>query len=184
MPAGLTQFVNDNGIRSGGFIREFDRRTRQRPVFGGQPVRPDALKTANSTAAQVLDESVLNALGQLERTGRPDFVNQVIIIFLETALALLADLKNGAASGQIEMLHQASHALKGCSATIGAASLSALCGVLETVARAGAVPDAPARVDAIVEEYRRVEAALISRLAQRSEASRAHRVGPQTSEQA
>ena len=62
---------------------------------------PDALKTANSTAAQVLDESVLNALGQLERTGRPDFVNQVIIIFLETALALLADLKNGAASGQL-----------------------------------------------------------------------------------
>jgi hypothetical protein len=54
---------------------------------------------------------------------------------------------------------------------------------LETVARAGAVPDAPARVDAIVEEYRRVEAALISRLAQRSEARQAHRAGPQTTEQ-
>jgi HPt (histidine-containing phosphotransfer) domain-containing protein len=149
-------------------------------------VIPDALKTANSTATQVLDESVLNALGQLERTGRPDFVNQVIIIFLETALALLADLKNGAASGQIEMLHQASHGLKGWSATIGAASLSALCGVLETVARARAVPDAPAQVDAIFEEYRLVEAALISRLAQHSEASRAQReprAAPQPTEQ-
>jgi len=179
MRAGLAQFLNPNGIRCGGLICRFGLATRVR----GQAVIPDALNTANSTAAQALDESVLNALGQLQGKERPDFVNQVIIIFLETALALLADLKNGAASGQIEMLHQASHALKGCSATIGAASLSALCGELETVARAGAVPDAPARVDAIVEEYRRVEAALISRLAQRSEARQAHRAGPQTTEQ-
>jgi two-component system sensor histidine kinase/response regulator len=149
-------------------------------------VIPDPLNT-NSTAAPVLDESVLNALGQLQGKARPDFVNQVIIIFLETALALLTALKNGAASGQIGMLHHASHALKGCSATIGAASLSALCGELEAVARAGAVPDAPARVDAIVEEYRRVEAALISRLAKRSEASRAQggprAAAPQPTEQ-
>ena len=179
MRAGLAQFLNPNGIRCGGLICRFGLATRVR----GQAVIPDALNTANSTAAQALDESVLNALGQLQGKARPDFVNQVIIIFLETALALLTDLKNGAASGQIEMLHQASHALKGCSATIGAASLSALCGVLETVAQAGAVPDAPARVDAIVEEYRRVEAALISRLAQRSEASQVHRVGPQPTEQ-
>jgi HPt (histidine-containing phosphotransfer) domain-containing protein len=152
----------------------------------GTAVMLDALKTANSTAAQVLDESVLNALGQLQGKARPDFVNQVIIIFLETALALLTDLKNGSASGQVAMLHHASHALKGCSATIGAATLSALCAELETVARAGAVPDAPTRVDAIVKEYRRVEAALISRLAKRSEASRAQRepsAAPQPTEQ-
>ena len=101
-------------------------------------------------------------------------------------MALLTALKNGAASGQIGMLHHASHALKGCSATIGAASLAVLCGELEAVVRAGAVPDAPARVGAIVEEYRRVEAALISRLANRSEASRAQhepRAAPQPTEQ-
>src|SRR3981189_2913530 len=153
MRAGLAQFLNPNGIRCGGLICRFGLATRVR----GQAVIPDALTTANSTAAQALDESVLNALGQLQGQERPDFVNQVIIIFLETALALLADLKNGAGSGEIEMLLQPSHALKGCSATIGAASLSALCGELETVARAGAVPDAPARGDAIVEENRRVE---------------------------
>jgi len=179
MRAGLAQFLNPNGIRCGGLICRFGLATRVR----GQAVIPDALNTANSTAAQALDESVLNALGQLQGKARPDFVNQVIIIFLETALALLTDLKNGSATGQVTELRHASHALKGCCATIGAASLSALCGELETVARAGAVPDAPARVDAIVEEYRRVEAALISRLAQRSEARQAHRAGPQTTEQ-
>ena len=160
----------------------------QAPRSGGRgtAVMLDALKTANSTAAQVLDESVLNALGQLQGKARPDFVNQVIIIFLETALALLADLKNGSETGRVAMLHHASHALKGCSATIGAVSLLVLCGELEAAARTGAVPDAPARVDAIVEEYRRVETALISRLAKRSEASRAQggpRAAPQHTEQ-
>jgi HPt (histidine-containing phosphotransfer) domain-containing protein len=152
----------------------------------GTTVVPDTLNPTTSIAAQVLDESVLNALGQLQGEARSDFVNQVIIIFLETALALLTDLKNGSASGQVAMLHHASHALKGCTATIGAATLSALCAELETVARAGAVPDARVRVDAIVEEYRRVEAALISRLANRSEASRAQReprAAPQPTEQ-
>jgi hypothetical protein len=36
---------------------------------------------------------------------------------------------------------------------------------LEAIARAGVVPDAAARVEAIVKEYGRVEAALITRLA-------------------
>jgi hypothetical protein len=91
MRAGLAQFLNPNGIRCGGLICRFGLATRVR----GQAVIPDALNTANSTAAQALDESVLNALGQLQGKERPDFVNQVIIIFLETALALLADLKWG-----------------------------------------------------------------------------------------
>jgi HPt (histidine-containing phosphotransfer) domain-containing protein len=127
---------------------------------------PDASNAAKSASA--LDESVLDALGQLQGKWRPDFVNRVIIIFLETALALLADLEKGSAAGHNATLHQASHALKGCSATVGATSLSALCGELESMARAGAVPDAAARVDAIVEEYRQVEAALIGRLAKQA----------------
>ena len=111
---------------------------------------------------------MLEALGQLQGRWQPDFVNRVIIIFLETAMALSADLEKGSAAGHDATLHQASHALKGCSATVGATSLSALCGELESMARAGAVPDAVARVDAIIEEYRRVEAVLIGRLAKQA----------------
>src|ERR1700676_2081033 len=69
----------------------------------GTAVMLDALGTANSTAAQALDESVLNALGQLQGKERPDFVNQVIIIFLETALALLADLKWGSEGSVLDV---------------------------------------------------------------------------------
>jgi HPt (histidine-containing phosphotransfer) domain-containing protein len=123
------------------------------------------LNARDSTSAQVLDESVLNALSQLQGKWRPDFVDRVITIFLDTGRALLSDLKNGSATGKVATLHHASHTLKACSAIIGAESLSVLCGELESTARAGSVPDAAVRVDAIVKEYQRVEAALISRLA-------------------
>ncbi len=82
-----------------------DHRIRWRTaVPGDKPVIPDALDTANSgsaevLSAEVLDESVLDALGQLQGKWRPDFVDRVITIFLETALDLLTDLKNGSANG-------------------------------------------------------------------------------------
>jgi HPt (histidine-containing phosphotransfer) domain-containing protein len=125
----------------------------------------EAPTATDSTFGRVLDESVLDALGQLQGKWRPDFVDRVITIFLDTGRALLSDLKNGSASGKVVTLHYASHTLKACSGIIGATSLSALCGELESMARAGLVPDAVVRVDAIVEEYHRVEAALIRRLA-------------------
>ena len=121
----------------------------------------EAPTATDSTFGRVLDESVLDALGQLQGKWRPDFVDRVITIFLDTGRALLSDLKNGSASGKVITLHHASHTLKACSGIIGSTSLSALCGELESMARAGLVPDAVVRVDAIVE----VGAALIRRLA-------------------
>ena len=114
----------------------------------------------------VLDDSVLDALGRFRGTSKPEFVDRVITMYMETALILLAELKKGSANGDLATLHHASHALKSCSATIGAGSLAARCEGLEVIARTGSVPDAPARVDGIAQEYRLVEAALISRLAQ------------------
>ena len=125
----------------------------------------DASNVTVSPIAQVLDESVLDALGHLQGKWRPDFVDRVITLYLKTGEALLTDLTIGSAIGKTSMLHHASHTLKACSDIIGAAPLAGLCRELEASARAGVVPDASARVDAIVKEYGRVEAALISRLA-------------------
>ena len=100
----------------------------------------DALNVTDSVAAQVLDESVLDALGNLQGKWRPDFVDRVITFYLKTAEALLADLTIGSAIGKTSMLHYASHTLKGCSDIIGAASLAGLCRELEASARAGVVP--------------------------------------------
>ena len=114
--------------------------------------------------AEPIDDAVLDALAQLQREGRPDIVNRVITLFLESAPALIGDLEEGVVSGDTTLLHRASHTLKSASANVGAALLSAHCKELETMARSGSVPDARSRVATIVEDYRRAQAALTARL--------------------
>ena len=111
-----------------------------------------------------IDEAVLNNLAQLQREGRPDIVNRVITLFLESAPALLRDLQEGAAKADTAVLHRASHTLKSASANVGAALLSAHCRELEAMARTGSVPDAGARVETIAEDYQQAQAALTARL--------------------
>src|ERR1700686_2692938 len=113
----------------------------------------DASTVTASVVDQVLDESVLDALGHLQGKWRPDFVDRVITFYLKTGEALLTDLTIGSAIGKTSMLYLASHTLKACSDIIGAAPLASLCRELEASARAGLVPDdAAARVEAIVKE--------------------------------
>ena len=147
------------------FIVDLLRRPERTADSGSSKMMRDASNVTVSPVAQVLDESVLDALGHLQGKWRPDFVDRVIRFYLKTAEALLSDLTIGSAIGKPSMLYLASHTLKACSDIIGAAPLASLCRELEASARAGVVPDAAAQVEAIVKEYRRVEAALITRLA-------------------
>jgi two-component system sensor histidine kinase/response regulator len=123
---------------------------------------PQAVAPAPRT--QPIDEAVLDNLAQLQREGRPDIVNRVITLFLESAPALLRELQEGAARGDMAMLRGACHALKASSANVGAAPLSAQCEELEALARTELVPEAAARVAAIVEAYHRARDALTARL--------------------
>jgi HPt (histidine-containing phosphotransfer) domain-containing protein len=117
------------------------------------------------TGVAVLDEAVLEALGQLQGKYDAEFVARMITMFMETALILLIRLKEAITNRDIIALHHASHELKSCSATIGAYALAAHCERLERIVRDGHLPDADFSVDAIGIEYRRAEAALIARLA-------------------
>src|SRR5436190_6216817 len=137
----------------------------------GGPAKHDHLTVVASPAlptptVEPIDEAVLANLAQLQREGRPDIVNRVITLFLESAPALLKDLQEGAENGDAARLGRASHALKSCAANVGAAAFSARCDELEALARAGQVSDAPARVRGIVEDYRLAETALAARLLQ------------------
>ena len=125
----------------------------------------DAMEGKDSGPSTVLDETVLDALGWLQGKQDAEFVARLITMYLETALVLLVRLKEGVVHDDISALHHASHALKSCSATIGAYSLAGYCERLESTTRDGQVPDRPASlVESIGVEYRRVEAALIARL--------------------
>jgi HPt (histidine-containing phosphotransfer) domain-containing protein len=119
---------------------------------------------AEPVSDPALDPRVLAELASMQRNGRPGFMDRVITLYLQTAAELIADLEAASASDELAVLHRASHTLKPCSATVGALSLAALCETLEQMARSGSVPDPAARVAAIAEEYKRVEAELKDRL--------------------
>jgi HPt (histidine-containing phosphotransfer) domain-containing protein len=123
-------------------------------------------KAARSHPANdpALDAQVLAELASMQRNGRPGFMDRVITLYLQAASELIADLEAASISDEVDVLHRASHTLKPCSATVGALSLAALCETLEQMARSGSVPDPAARVAAIAEEYKRVEAELKDRL--------------------
>ena len=111
-----------------------------------------------------IDYKVLDSLGQLQREGRPDIVQEMIHLFFKAAGDLLKDLKEGAANGDAALLHHASHALRSASANVGAVILSSRCKELEAMAQCGVVSDAASIVAAILEDYRAVEIALSARL--------------------
>ena len=123
-----------------------------------------AEKITELASDPALDPRVLAELANMQRNGRPGFMDRVITLYLQTAAELIADLEAASASDELAVLHRASHTLKPCSATVGALSLAALCETLERMARSGSVPDPAARVAAIAEEYKRVEAELKDRL--------------------
>jgi two-component system sensor histidine kinase/response regulator len=111
-----------------------------------------------------IDYKVLASLGQLQREGRPDIVQEMIHLFFKGGSDLLKDLKEGAANGDAALLHHASHALRSASANVGAIILSSHCKELEAMAQCGVVPDAASIVAVILEDYRAVELALSARL--------------------
>ncbi len=64
------------------------------------------------TGVAVLDEAVLEALGQLQGKYDAEFVARMITMFMETALILLIRLKEAITNRDIIALHHASHELK------------------------------------------------------------------------
>src|SRR5205085_9285964 len=135
--------------------------------FRGSATEPYRISTLDNIAVANLPETtdsidprVLAELAAMQRNGRPGFMQRVIALYLQTAAELIKELEAASVSNEASTLYRASHTLTPCSATVGALSLAALCEALESATRRGSIPDPAARVEAIADEYKRVEAAL------------------------
>jgi HPt (histidine-containing phosphotransfer) domain-containing protein len=109
-----------------------------------------------------IDEAVFADL--LESTGGdPEFLAELIDIYLDDAPRQVAAMREAARNGRTEGIVQPAHTLKGASASLGAANLAELSRALELAARVGAVDDAADAVDGIEAELGRVRGALLAR---------------------
>jgi histidine phosphotransfer protein HptB len=111
------------------------------------------------TESGVIDPSALNAL--LEATGGdPDFLGEMIDVFLADAVELLAVMDEALVGGDTEALRRAAHSLKSNAATFGATRLLALARQLEDQGKSADLAGSPPFLAATRAEFASVEDAL------------------------
>lgn len=106
----------------------------QRSIQSEQKSNRDRLPTMPATAkpaSPILVEPTLQELAQLG--GGDEFVNDLVEGFLADGEQLLANLDQALAQRDWSRLREQAHALKGCSASIGAEALSRTAGALMKV---------------------------------------------------
>ena len=108
--------------------------------------------------------------GLVEMTGgEMDFVDELVDTFLEDGRNQIDGMRAALTDGDLERLGRAAHSLKSGALNVGAMDLGATCRSLEEAARAGEVPDAAARIDAIAAGFDAVRTALLDERARRAQ---------------
>jgi HPt (histidine-containing phosphotransfer) domain-containing protein len=111
------------------------------------------------TESGAIDPSALDAL--MAATGDdPDFLGEMIDVFLADALELLAAMDGALAGGDAEALRRAAHSLKSNAATFGATRLTALARQIEELGKTAELAGSPPFLATARAEFASVEDAL------------------------
>lgn len=116
----------------------------------------------------VLDSHALNTLAALQRSGKPDIVQQVIALFEAESPKAIAAISDGVDSVDLTAIRAAAHSLKSSSAYVGATEMSERCRDLERAAREDNLPGCLALSDGLEELFDAVMAELRLFLAARA----------------
>jgi HPt (histidine-containing phosphotransfer) domain-containing protein len=100
-----------------------------------------------------LDRDTVRTLREMTDEGQPDFLEDLISLFLDTFSGQLASLIEYAEAGDLAGVQRISHDLKSSSASLGATALSSLCSELEAMAHAGISRGIVSLVTRIVREF-------------------------------
>jgi HPt (histidine-containing phosphotransfer) domain-containing protein len=111
------------------------------------------------TDASAIDPSALDALSETTG-GDPEFMAELIDVFLADAVDLLAAMDDASAAGDAAELRRAAHSLKSNSATFGATALTALSRSLEDLGRAAELDAVGSLLAEARAEFARVERSL------------------------
>lgn len=114
-----------------------------------------------------VDQSVLRALRDLQREGKPDIQQRVIQAYFSSSPPLIAQLQEAVVVKNREALQNAAHSLKSSSATVGALKLSEICRELEMSCRNKTLENATDRVAAIASEFLEVKEVLNKKITSR-----------------
>ena len=111
------------------------------------------MKSEASDLGNVLDQSVLASLRELQDEGDPDIVAEVGGLFLKHSQDKVKAILEAAENGDAKGLQMAAHSLKSSSAYVGAMRLSALARELEMMGRSAALEGARERAQELQVEF-------------------------------
>ncbi len=113
---------------------------------------------------EVLDQSVLSSLRELQEEGEPDILEEVGGLFLKHAPDKLSAIEKAVADRDAKGLQTAAHSLKSSSAYVGAMKLSAMSKDLEMMGRTGSLEGSLEKSKSLKAEFLRVKTALESEI--------------------
>ncbi|HPS91973.1 MAG TPA: Hpt domain-containing protein [Methanothrix sp.] len=115
---------------------------------------------AGDDSCDVIDQSVLASLRELQDEGDPDIVAEVGGLFLKHSPDKINSILQSAESKDAKGLHLAAHSLKSSAAYIGAMRLSAMAKELEMMGRSSSLQGATELAQKLKAEYLLVKTAL------------------------
>ena len=118
------------------------------------------MKSEASDLGNVLDQSVLASLRELQDEGDPDIVAEVGGLFMKHSPDKVKAILEAAEKSDAKGLQMAAHSLKSSSAYVGAMRLSALARELEMMGRSGTLEGARESAETLQEEFNRAVKAL------------------------
>ena len=124
-----------------------------------QPAK-EILAEEVSQSPSLIEQSVLDALRELQMEGEPDILTRIVEGYYTSSGPLVASLRKACDEHDLDGLQNAAHSLKSSSANVGAMTLSELCKELETACRNNTLENAADMVASIESEYILVRNAL------------------------
>jgi HPt (histidine-containing phosphotransfer) domain-containing protein len=109
-----------------------------------------------------LDAKVIGELRELQDSGSPGLLKELIDVFLRQTEEKFAEIRKAAAAKEADVLARHAHTLKGSGGSLGALHLSSLCKALELAVRANDWAGMRARFSEVEAEFARVRAALLA----------------------
>ncbi len=114
----------------------------------------------SDVSEEVLDQTVLASLRELQEEGEPDIVEEVGGLYLKNAPEKISAIEKAVEKNDANALKIAAHNLKSSSAYVGAMRLSALSKDLEMMGRSGSMEGSKEKSEMLKLEFLRVRLAL------------------------
>jgi two-component system, sensor histidine kinase and response regulator len=95
--------------------------------------KPRPIEKCPAQETGVISLAVLEGLKKFQQTGEPDFITELIDLFLNDTAVQLESLRVAVSNSNVPEVRRLAHLVKGSSGNIGAGGLAELCQELETL---------------------------------------------------